>query len=206
MRTLPALLVSLALSAPAPAQQLLDRVMARVGTTSIMLSDVLAAIGIGLVELPAGEDAQAVALRQLIERELAMAEVTRFAPDEPEAAAVEQEAARLRGNAGMELNRLMRETGLDEARIRDLARENLRLQAYLNQRFGVTVQVTDDEVEAYYRENPGEFTRNGMLLSFEEAEPLARQRASARRRSETVAQWLRDLRARGAVTLPRSRP
>ena len=100
----------------------------------------------------------------------------------------------------------MQSTGLDEQRIRDLARESLRIQAYLNQRFGATLQVSDEEVEQYYRGHPEEFTRNGVLMSFEEAAPIARQRASALRRSALIAQWLRDLRARAEVATPPARP
>ena len=45
----------------------------------------------------------------------------------------------------------MEATGIDEARLRDTARDTLRIQAYLNQRFGTTVQVRDEEGALYYR-------------------------------------------------------
>jgi hypothetical protein len=190
---------------PLSAQQLLDRVVARVNGTPIMLTDVNAALGLGLVQLAAGEDPQAAATRQLIERQLILAEVARFAPPEPDAAAIEREAAALRARAGARLDMLMQSTGVDEQRIRDLARESLRIQAYLGQRFGANLQVSDVEVEQYYRAHPEEFTRNGVLISYEEAAAVARERASALRRSALVAQWLRDLRARADVTEGRPR-
>jgi hypothetical protein len=93
-------------------------------------------------------------------------------------------------------------TGIDEAGIREIARENLRIQAYLNQRFGANVQLTEEEVARYYRIHPEEFTRGGMLLPFTEAEPVARERASAERRALTVSQWMRDLRARAEISRP----
>jgi hypothetical protein len=187
-------------------QELLDRVVARVGATPILLSDVRAAIGLGLVEIEPGDDPEASAIEQLIDRELALAEVARFAPPEPPADAIAREAASLTARAGSGLDALARTTGLDERRIRDLARDNLRLAAYLNQRFGTTVQVSDDEVVQYFRNNEAEFTRDGVRLTFEEAEPLARERASAARRAGIIDQWMQDLRARGAVTRPRSTP
>jgi hypothetical protein len=190
---------------PLSAQQLLDRVVARVNGTPFMLTDVNAALGLGLVQLAAGEDPQAAATRQLIERQLILAEVARFAPPEPDAAAIEREAAALRARAGARLDMLMQSTGVDEQRIRDLARESLRIQAYLGQRFGANLQVSDVEVEQYYRAHPEEFTRNGVLISYEEAAAVARERASALRRSALVAQWLRDLRARADVTEGRPR-
>jgi hypothetical protein len=179
--------------------------VARVNGTPIMLTDVNAALGLGLVQLAAGEDPQAAATRQLIERQLILAEVARFAPPEPDAAAIEREAAALRARAGARLDMLMQSTGVDEQRIRDLARESLRIQAYLGQRFGANLQVSDVEVEQYYRAHPEEFTRNGVLISYEEAAAVARERASALRRSALVAQWLRDLRARADVTEGRPR-
>jgi hypothetical protein len=191
---------------PVSAQQLLDRVVARVNGTIIMLTDVNAAVGLGLVQVTAGEDQEAAATRQLIERQLILAEVARFAPPEPAAAAIEREVAALREHAGAGLEMLMQSTGLDEQRIRDLARESLRIQAYLSQRFGANLQVSDEEGEQYYRAHPEEFTRNGVLVPYEDAAPVARERASALRRLALVAQWLRDLRARADVTEGRPIP
>jgi len=187
-------------------QQLLERVVARVGEESILLTDVNAALGIGLVTARPGADPVASASEQLIERALALAEVARFTPPEPDTDAVEREVARLRANAGAGLQQLMRDTGLDDTRLREMARDNLRLEAYLAQRFGAAIQLTGDEVAAYYRSNPDEFRRNGVIIPFDEAEPLARQRATAARREEVVSQWLGDLVARGEVTRPRARP
>ena len=93
----------------------------------------------------------------------------------------------------------MASTGLDDERVTELARDNLRIDAYLNQRFGVTLQASQDEAEDYYRAHPAEFQRDGKPIPFDEAAPLARQRASANRRQSTIAQWLRDLRDRAEV-------
>jgi hypothetical protein len=199
------LLLCVAASASADAQQLLDRVIARVNGVPITLTDVTAAIGLGLIEVPASGDSQTAAMVQLIDRQLMLAEVARFAPPEPDGVAVDREAARLRMRAGARLDELMRTTGVDEVRIHDIARDTLRIQAYLDQRFGTSVQVSDEEVEQYYRAHPEEFLRNGRLMSFEDAEPLARMRASAARRAASIAQWLRDLRARAEIGTPSRR-
>jgi hypothetical protein len=39
-------------------------------------------------------------------------------------------------------------------------------------------------------------------MPFTEAEPVARERASTERRANTIAQWMRDLRGRAAISLP----
>jgi hypothetical protein len=179
------------------AQQLLDRVVARVDGYAVTLSDVRAAIGLGIVEAAI----EAVGVDAVIERQLVLAEVARFAPPEPLPDAVEREAMRLRSHAGAQLPGLMAATGLDDPRIREIARDNLRVEAYLNQRFGATVQLTEEEVLQYYRIHPDEFTRDGRLMPFAEAEPEARTRAAGERRAAMVGQWHRDLRARAEIVL-----
>jgi hypothetical protein len=177
--------------------------VARVNGYAITLTDVRAAFALGVVEAPAGADGEAVATDRLIDRQLVLAEVSRFAPPEPDAVLIATEAARIAARAGSGLAALMASTGIDEASVRDIARDNLRIQAYLDQRFGATVQLTEDEVTQYYRIHPDEFTRDGILAPFGEVEALVRTRAGDERRAALVAQWVRDLRARADVSRPR---
>ena len=185
---------------PLAAQQLLDRIVARVDGNAITLTDVKAAIalGIGGMSATAGE---AAATELLIDRQLMLGEVERFAPREPSPADVAREAAAMTARVGGNLGALTRETGVDQARILEIARDTLRIQGYLNQRFGTATQLTEEEVLQYYRIHPEEFTRDGRLIPFGEAEPLAREHAAAERRMTTVAQWLRDLRGRAQITI-----
>ena len=189
------------------AQQLLDRVVARVNGEVVTLTDVKAAVALGVVEVPA-DAGESEAVELLIIRQLVLAEVARFAPPEPPVADVARETAALIARLGSRLAAVMASTGIDEVRIRDMARENLRIQAYLDQRFGTTAQLTEEEVAQYYRIHPDEFTRDGTLMPFVQTEPLARERAGAERRAAVVAQWTGDLRARGevAIMLPISPP
>lgn len=191
------LVVMVLLSLSVHGQQLLDRIVARVNGVAITLTDVKAAIALGIADAP-----EAAAVQQLIDRQLVLSEVARFLPPEPPASAVGIEVGALTTRAGAQLPEIVASTGVDDARIRELARENLRIQSYLNQRFGVNVQLTEEEVAQYYRIHPEEFIRGGTVMPFTEAEPLARERASAERRASTVTQWMRDLRARAAISLP----
>ncbi len=129
------LLVCVLLAFPAHGQQLLDRVVAHVDGTAITLTDLNAAIGLGVVDAPAGSDAKA-ALERLIERQLVLSEVARFAPPEPPAAAVDGEVAAMTARTGGRLKDVMDATGVDDTRIREMARDTLRIQAYATQRFG----------------------------------------------------------------------
>jgi hypothetical protein len=187
--------------ATAPAWQLIDRVLARVGTNAVTMTDVRIARELGLIETKPGEDPAAVALERTIERQLMLDEVARFSPPEPDAAAVTEEVAAIRSRAGSGFDALVIATGLDEARLRQLARETLRIRAYIAQRFGTSGQVTADEARKYYEEHPAEFTRDGVRIAFEEAEPVARQRASAERLRSTIEKWVRDLRSRSEVVI-----
>jgi len=181
-------------------QQLLDRVLARVDGVPITLTDVQAAIGSGIIQVGSG-DAIAEGTQQMIDRQLELTEVQRFPPPEPSPDAIARETARLKMNAGSRLPMLMQSTGLTEQRIADMARDNLRIAGYLDQRFGTTVQVSDEEVAAYYRTHEAEFTNAGVAIPYEDAEPVARQRVSSERRRAIVTQWLRDLRSRADVAV-----
>jgi hypothetical protein len=118
------------------AQAVLDRVVARVNREAITMSDARAAAGLGLVGTAADDLAGAV--RGLIERRLMLNEVERFSPPEPKPDDIDHEVAVLETRPGPRprLEALMAATGLNVSRIRELARDSLRIQAYLTQRFG----------------------------------------------------------------------
>jgi hypothetical protein len=185
----------------ADARQLIDRVLARVGTIPVTMTDVRAAIELGLVEAKPGEDPTAIALERTIDRQLQLNEVARFAPPEPPAAAVGEEVAAMKARAGARFEALALSTGLDDERLRQLARETLRIRAYVAQRFAGAAQVTQEEARRYYDEHTAEFARDGVVVPFEEAESVARQRASAERSRMTIEQWIRDLRMRADVVI-----
>ena len=181
------------------AQQLLDRVLARIDTEAITQTDVETLVEFGLIDttsatLPA-------AIRQAIERQLALREVARFPPPEPPAAAVDQQLAAMKARVGERLDAVMRANGVDEARLRALARDTLRIRLYLDQRFGTSTQVTEEDARKYFEEHRDQFTRDGEALTFEQAAAEARQRASAERQAKAVTQWLQDLRSRSEVVL-----
>ena len=112
------------------AQQLLDRVVARVGTSAVTQTDVDAALVFGVVDR-AGDP-----LKQMIDRRLMLAEVVRVPPPEPTDAAVNELVATMKATAGAQAAPAMKRTGVDEKRLAEFARETLRIQAYLAQRFG----------------------------------------------------------------------
>jgi hypothetical protein len=199
------LIVGLSMAAPVSAQgarppKLIDRVAARVNGALILLSDVRAAAALGIIE-PGPEPDQ---IRQMVHRQLLVGEIMRFPPQEPAAAAVEAEVARMRARVP-DFAALRREYGLAGGQIEALARESLRIEAYLAQRFGYNGPMPDEQAREYYTAHPAEFTRNGVLVPFESVLGEARERAAAARRREAVAQWLSELEARADIVLPGER-
>src|SRR5687767_15623209 len=99
--------------------QLLDRVVARVGGVAITQSDVDAAVGLGVIEPDAGGSSPA---QQMIDRRLVLAEVQRFPPEAPADDAISALVARMKMRAGNGYEGLLKRSGLDEQRVRELAR------------------------------------------------------------------------------------
>jgi hypothetical protein len=118
----------------------LDRVLAVVGGQVITLTDVVAARDFGLVIVPPdAADPIRAALTQLIDRELMLAEVDRYPPPEPSADAIADALRIVRqrfADDGAYQAALAR-SGIAEDHLRDTLRQNLRVTAYLSQRFVV---------------------------------------------------------------------
>jgi len=186
---------------PALGAQVIDRVMARVGGQVITLSDVRAAMALGFVRPSSGADPTADALNVLIDRELMLAEATRFAAPEPDPAAVDARIAEVRRRFASEAewNAALEVSAMTPERLRDIVRDNLRVEAYVDQLFSAPAQPTDDEVARYYEQHRADFVRDGRQLSLDESRDLARERATAERRRALVADWVAGLRSRTVV-------
>ena len=132
------LLMLLVAAAPvlASAFQLLDSVVARVSGVAITRTDVEAGLALGIIEVPAGQDRMAAGTKAMIDRRLLLAEVSRFPPAEPADAAIAQRVAAMKARAGGGYDALVRRTGLVDERLREMARDSLRIEAYVAQRFG----------------------------------------------------------------------
>lgn len=190
-----AALLALTLAVTQP--ELLDRTVALVGGQAITLSDVRAALALGLIDDGTATVAEATA--RLIDRELILREVQRYAPPAPEASAVDARLAEIRKRAGGELSRLFEKFGFTETRLIAWVRDDLRTEAYLAQRFASASVPGDAEVSAAYLRHRAEFDKSGM--TFEQAAPIVRERLVSERRRELIIDWLSDLRRRTDVVI-----
>lgn len=127
--------------------EIIDRILATVDGRLITLSDVTAALRFGFVEPPPGSDPVRFALDRLVERELMLTEVDRYGPPEPSAAAIDAAAAAVRARFGSpsQLAAALAQAGLAEDHLRRRLRDDLRIRAYLDQRFAALGQPSDRE-------------------------------------------------------------
>jgi len=122
--------------------QLLDRIVAVVDGAAITQSDVTAATQLGLIQPRAGEPVSA-AIDALVERKLMLEEVDRYAPPDPAEADITRRFDEIRARAGARFDSILAASGLTEDQLRREVRNDLRIEAYLQQRFG-TSQPTDE--------------------------------------------------------------
>ena len=187
-------------AAPAFEQSVvLDRVLAIVSGEVITQSDVRAVEAFGLVTPRlAGGDRTGRIVTGLIERHLMLGEANRYAAPEPPAAAVDRRLAEIRERAPGTFDATLARTGMTPTRLRDFIREDLRIDRYLDQRFGGAAQPTEEEVASYVRLHQAELAREG-LTTIDQASPVARSRLREERRQALVSDWLERLRRRADI-------
>jgi hypothetical protein len=183
--------------------EVIDRILATVGGGLILQTDAVAMVRFGFVQAPAQADPLQWTLDRLIERQLMLIEVDRYGPPEPDRAAVDRrlQALDARIGSGERLDAILRETGYTVEQLRLYVRDELRIDAYVQQRFGATFQPSEDDLVRYYSEHPGEFTRDGRLLSFGEAREQAAAAVRGQLRAAAIRDWLSSLRRRTEVNV-----
>ncbi len=131
--------------------EIIDRILAVVQGDIITLSDVTAARSLGLVDVGQAADPIAAAMGRLIERSLMLIEVERYAPPEPSPAAIDARMAEVRRRfaSDAELDRVLAVSGITRDQLRRRLRDDIRLKAYLDERFGAAPEGSDVE-----RRNP----------------------------------------------------
>jgi hypothetical protein len=198
-----AIVAAVVLSAPAGLRaEVIDRVLAIVGSQVITLSDARGVVELGLVEPRPGVDPISDALQFLVNRQLMLSEVDRYSAPSPDPAALDRRIAAIRGRfpGDVAFRQALARSALTDARLRDLIGDNLRIENYLDQRFGAAAQPTPEEVERYYLDHRAEFARDGRVPPLSEVQAQARAKVTAERRNFLIAEWLDRVRRRFAVS------
>jgi hypothetical protein len=184
--------------------EIIDRVLAMVGSQVVTLSDVRAAEAFGLVPPSARVFGTTDTLAQLVNRQLILTEVERYSAPDPERQLLDLRVAEIRAafKSPPEFEQALARSAMSEERLRSLVADNIRIEAYVDQRFAAAAQPTPDEVQRYYREHPSEFTEGGQLAAFEAVQAVVLQKAGAERKRALITDWLDRLRRRGQVDRP----
>lgn len=194
-----------AAAAPGRGDDLLDRVLATVEGRVITLSDVRTAVRFGLVAADSPADVMTASLDRLIDRLVILSEVERYAPPEPDPAAIREGVAAIRARLGSDeaADAALRVAGLDNAALTQWARNDLRIAQYLRERFAGAADPSEEDIESYIRRHEADLRRTGRALDDPEVHRLARERVGAERHEAVVAEWVQGLRTRaGVITTP----
>ena len=192
--------------------QLIDRILAVVAGEPITASDGAAALRLGLVPTPSptadpGKDVPIdPVLEALIDRRLQLIEVNRYLPAEPSAAEIDARLARVRARFRDEADfaAALTETGVSASQLRGYIRDSLRIENYIQQRFGEGYQPGEDEMIRFYQANSQNFMRDGVARSYPEVRDSVRAQLVRDRSERLVREWIAGLRRRADVTiLPR---
>lgn len=181
--------------------EIIDRILATVSGRVITQSDVRGALALGLIDTDATGDRTAATLSRLIDRELMLVEVDRYAPPEPDTEWLDRriDAVRARFADSRAFSRALAENGMDETRLLAFVRDDLRIEAYVDQRFAAVARPTDEDVLEQYRKRETEFVREGLTVPFDDVEADLRARLTDERRQTLVADWVAGLRRRAEV-------
>lgn len=176
---------------------IIDRLLAVADGTPITQSDVSGAIRLGLVSAPAAADPVPPVLERLIERRLMLLEVDRYAPPDPADADVDRALETVRARVGpAALDVILAQTGSGLEQLRRFLRDDLRIQSYLQQRFGA-IQPSESDVAQYYRDHAAEFGGR----SLQQVHDAVAAALTKERRDAVIRDWVTGLRRRANITV-----
>jgi peptidyl-prolyl cis-trans isomerase SurA len=147
-----------AAASPAPSKVTLqDRVLAVVDDDPVLDSDVERVVRLGLETPKPGEGDEPFRRRvrdELIEQRLQFHEIDRFGFEQVPVSEIEKRVAAIRARFPDDaaFQKALREVGLDSKRLRQLVARQLLVLTYVDERLGVNVFVTPEDISRYYRE------------------------------------------------------
>jgi hypothetical protein len=180
---------------PGLSQMRIDGLVATVGERVLMVSDVRLARDLGRIEPNLDDDG---AREALVDRALMISEVDRFQQPDPPPTRVDEIVTELQVRLGRDdWSAALQRAGVDEEHVRALVKDDLRLDAYLRQRFEAVALPGDEEVRQ-------EVERRASSVERQPSDPqvvAARVREELRsaRFDKLVADWVAELRSRAGI-------
>jgi parvulin-like peptidyl-prolyl isomerase len=201
-RLLPVMLLFAAMGSPA--QEVVDRIAARVDTDVILLSDVQALSRYQmLVDGKSENDGQI--LERLIDQWIVRNEagVSRIA--QPSDDEIERSLSRLKRSFSSpeEFDDRRKQNGLSEEAVRRMVRSQLYLSNYLDTRFRPSIQVDDKAIQEFYeaRVIPRAKSRGQNAPTLDAAHDFIQEALVQRAINEQADKWLKESRARVRVEI-----
>ncbi|MEO8503778.1 MAG: hypothetical protein ABI609_07790 [Acidobacteriota bacterium] len=191
---------------PAPAPFPVDRILAVVDDDPILASDVRQVIALGLVARQDGETDRQLWRRVLdlqIEQRLRFHDLDRFGFADVPPQAIERSFQDIRRGFPSEeafLQRL-REVGLTEAGLRQLAARQLMVFSYVEERLGARVFVSLEDITTYYHDvlTPQMKRQGDNLPPLDDVREQIRSVLREQRLLREIERWTADLRRHADV-------
>jgi len=198
INTLAAFVILLSVSAAAAQQVKLEAIIKRVNDDFVTLIDVRQARLLKLIDPVTGTDND-VAMR-LVERKLELAEVSRAAPREITAQALQAKRREWEATlGGANVAQLLQRAGMSDEQLEAWLRDDLRIRAYGDQVFGAESVPTRAQMLAYYEAHIADYKKDGVTQDFDVVAPLIRRTFQDVRRAELVKAWAETLVRRADV-------
>jgi hypothetical protein len=186
---------------PVRGAQVVDRVVAVVSGTVMMLSDARAALTLGLFDPGSALDPVEAAMHWLIDRQLVLDEAGRGdrVDVDPAALRAALDGVRQQFPSEDDYRRALAGLGLDDVKLQRLVRDTLLARLYVERRFDAMLPATEEDLRGYYASHAARFVRNGRQLSFDEALADVTAVLQEERRAQAVSAWMERLRRRADI-------
>lgn len=189
----------LSAAGPARGQQVADRIAARIENDIVLLSEVRE-LGAYQMLMNGKKESDAQLLDRLIDQWIVRTEADASRFPRPSDADVDHEVEKIRSAIGSPepFAGRLRESGLQEAHLRRLLREQLYLTNYLDSRFRPAVQISPQAIEEYYQKTvvPYAQSRGETPPPLDSARDSIREALIQRGIDEQAERWLKESRAR----------
>lgn len=197
-----ALLLGLAaiLQAPSARGELVDRIVAIIDREVVTLSEAEQARAIGRAR--SGSEAPLVeVVERLIESRLVEREVERFTGEPVSPALVDRALGEIRERFDSEtaFRETFSKSGLTEEELRTNVKRQLAVSQYLERRFRPLTFVTDDQIDAYYREELVPDLPGGHAPELSEVSESIRRILEERAFNARVEEWIEGLKGRARI-------
>lgn len=194
-----AALVLLAVVSVANAQQVIDRIAARIENDIILLSDVRELARYQLFLEGKSED-DAKILDRLIDQWIVRNEATVARFPQPSKDDVARSLERLKRSFSSpdEFERRKKQSGLSDQELQDMLSSQLYLSNYLDTRFRPSIQIEEKSVEEFYTDRvvPRAESRGQTPPTLEAARDFIQEALVQRAINEQAERWMKESRSR----------